>query len=669
MTFQKINKRLVGFWLIVSLILAVFSISAPKSMACVMYAIIGDDDPGYHFPDGLLYNNLAADFNKTRYFGSLLYGRQSHGWGVARYDRWGATFTGGDLHFYRDIDKPAECQWSGNTFIGCSSVDQDFLDMANELDQVKPKVILVHWRTGSSGCSGATHVNVHPFFEDYDGKTWSFVQNGGVDKPRTKWLIVDGNSDVENNDWTQDIPDGSGVEGCTSDRTIDPFGDDINQMVDSELYFKLIMKHIKQAHDSKRSTLDGIVEAISRLVNHAETGGINFLMTDGYTLWGFKRGNILSYRYNADSGFTDISTLQLTGYKLDPFPSGDVVPSGFNNDGWNSLNDYEIVICKPGIPPVVEDVRELLPGNLTCGDPENSDLCDSAVDDRDYEILANALWTRSGDDGFIERADFNNDGRINKKDLKIWTYYLNEFKKTMLCDDHMNSATGCCRDGYIYDKYDILCGATYLPLTGALGTIDPSREVDFFKFHAFADQDYTLTTNNQYRTDLYLYDSDGRTEIASADEIIWNCLISGTYYGMVYSRYSGTDYTLSITGPDFIPVDIDIRPFSKVNYINNNGHGVIPVAILSNPGFNAKQIDPSTLRLNDMHVKTTHRGKPLIAFFDVNRDRLKDMIVTFEDEIGAFRKDDTEAELLGQLFNGEIIKGVDTIYIIGHRFH
>ena len=103
--------------------------------------------------------------------------------------------------------------------------------------------------------------------------------------------------------------------------------------------------------------------------------------------------------------------------------------SGFNNDGWHSLNDYEIVICKPGIPPVVQDVRELIPGNLTCGDPENSDLCDSVVDDRDYEILANALWTRSGDDSFIERADFNKDGRINKKDLKIWTYYLNEFKK------------------------------------------------------------------------------------------------------------------------------------------------------------------------------------------------------------------------------------------------
>ena len=243
-------------------------------------------------------------------------------------------------------------------------------------------------------------------------------------------------------------------------------------------------------------------------------------------------------------------------------------------------------------------------------------------------------------------------------------------KKTMLCDDHMNSATGCCREGYIYDKYDILCGATYLPLTGAIGTIDPRREVDFFKFHAFADQDYTLTADSQYsRTDLYLYDSDGRTEIASADEIVWNCPISGTYYGMVYSRYSETDYTLSIAGPDFIPVDIDIKPGNDANCIHHNGKGVIPVAILGEPGFDARQIDPSTLRLNDMGVKSNPQRGLQAHIADVNDDGFKDMVVQFDDAIGAFQKDDTEAELLGQLFNGEFIKGVDTIYLIGNRSH
>lgn len=658
------SRTVFNFFLVISLMLAVFLISPPRSEACVMYAIIGDDDPGYNFPDGLIYNNIVADFNKTRLFGSLLYGRQSHGWGVVQYDQWGATYTGGGVHIYRDINKPADCQWSGSTFIGCSSVDQDFLNMANELDQAKPKVVLVHWRTGSSGCSGATHVNVHPFLEDYDGKTWSFVQNGGVDKPRTKWLIVDGSSNAENNDWTSNIPGGSGVEGCTSDRLLDPYGNDIGQMVDSELYFKLVMKHIKQAHASKRTTLDGIVEAISRLVNHFETGGINFLMTDGYTLWGFKRGNILSYRYNETSGFTDIATNQLTGYKLDPFPSGEVVSSGFNNDGWHSLNDYEIVICKPGVPPVVKDVRELIPGNLTCGDPTNSALCDSAVDDRDREILVNALGTCSGDVKYVERADLNQDGCINKKDERIWQGYYDEFIKTLLCDDHMNTAMGCCRDGYIYDKFDVLCGATYLPLTGGTGTINPAQEVDYFQFYAFKDSNYTLATSDS-RTDLYLYGPDGRTQITSADTINWMCPATGTYFSKVYASSSGRNYGLSLSGPIFMTVDIDIKPGSSENSINNNGNGVIPVAILSKAGFDARTVNPSTVRLNNMLVKMNPQGRFLAQITDVNGDGLKDMMVHFENTVGAFRKNDTDAELLGMLSDGTVFRGVDVISMVG----
>lgn len=661
------SQSIFSFLVMACILSTVFLISPQKATACVMYGIIGDDDPGYNFPDGLLYNNLVADFNKTRLYGSLLYGMQSHGWGVARYDRWGATYTGGGLYVQRDINKPASCSWIGSTFNGCSSVDQDFLDMANELDRVKPKVVLVHWRTGSSGCSGATHVNVHPFFEDYDGKTWSFVQNGGVDKPRTKWLIVDGNSNEQNNDWTKNIPNGSGVEGCTSDRSLDPYGNDINLMVDSELYFKLVMKHIKQAHASKRTTLDGIVEAISRLVNHAESGGINFLMTDGYTLWGFKRGNILSYRYNASSGFTDIATNQLTGYKLDPFPSGVVVSSGFDNDGWHSLNDYEIVICKPGVPPVVKDVRELIFGNLTCGDPSNSALCDSIVDDRDQAILANALGTCSGDVKYVERADLNQDGCINKKDEKIWQGYYEQFIKTLLCDDHMNTAMGCCRDGYIYDKFDVVCGATYLPLTGDIGgTINPSREVDYFQLYALKDYSYRLETSST-ATDLFLYGSDGRTQIATGDIINWTCPATGTYYSKVYASSSGRNYYLSLTGPTFISVEIDIKPGSDENSINNNGEGVIPVAILSTPGFDAKIVDPSTVRLNNMLVKANPKGRFLSEVTDVNGDGLKDMIIHFENAVGAFHKQDEEAELLGMLYDGTIFRGVDIINLVGSK--
>lgn len=664
MSFRcKIRYSAVLFAIALVLPVSLF-FSAQEAGACVMYGFIGDDDPGYTFPEGLLYNNLVADFNKTQLFGSLLYGRQSHGWGAARYDRWGATLAGGDLHIYRDINKPADCTWSGKTFMGCSAVDQDFLNMAHELDQAQPKIVLVHWRTGSSGCDGRTHVNVHPFLEDYAGKTWSFVQNGGVDKPRMKWLIVDGNPNAENNDWTRNIPDGSGVEGCTSDRAADPYGDVIDKMVDSELYFKLVMKHIKQAHMSRRTTLEGIVEAISRMINHGETGGINFLLTDGYTLWAFKRGNILSYRYNATLGFTDIATNQLTGFKLDPFPSGEVVLSGFNNDGWVSLKDYELIICKPGVPPVVRDVRELIPGNLTCGDPDNPAACDSLVDDLDRKILSDALGSCQGDSKFVARADLNGDGCVTKKDEKIWKRYLDDFIMTLLCDDHMNTANGCCRDGYIRGKYDVVCGATYLSRSGAAGTITPSRDPDFFKFYAFKDQTYTLATDNPI-TDLFLYDTDGRTQIGAGDTLTWICPAAGTYFGRVFATSTGRNYNLSLSGPVYTAIDIDIRPCSNKNTIYYKRVGVIPVAILSKSGFDARAVNLSTVRLNDIPVMKGLFGHYLSLVLDVNRDGLKDLVVSFLNEEGAFHKNETEAELLGTLYDGTFFRGVDEIELAG----
>jgi hypothetical protein len=607
----------------------------------------------------------VEDFNKTNTFGALLYGRQSHGWGVARYDRWGATYSGRDLQFYRDIDKPASCQWSGSTFIGCSAIDQDFLDMATELDQVKPKIVLVHWRTGSSGCSGATHVNVHPFFEDYDGKTWSFVQNGGVDKPRTKWLIVDGNPNEEDNDWTNNIPTGSGIEGCTSDRGLDPFGNEIGSMVDSELYFKLIMKHIKEAHLNGGTTLGGIVKAIMRLVNHFESGGINFLMSDGYTLWGFKRGNRLSYRYNETSGFCDIATNQLTGFKLDE--NNDPVETGFNNEGWANLNEYEIVICAPGAAPVVFDIRDLIPGNLNG---------DTVVDEEDRIIFLNALGSRSGDPEFNKNADYDGNGRITKKDDRIWKEYHGDFINAMLCDDHMNSATGCCRSGYLYGEYDIDCGATYLPLTGAAGAIELGREVDYFRFSAIAGNQYTIETGGDQDTYLYLYDKDGQSQIASNDDfggsglsqIVWDCPSSGTYYSMVrlYSSYSTGDYTLSLNVPYFIPVKIDIKQGKHPKCFKDDGKGHILVAILSDPdsGFDAAQVDPSTVSLIGLGVEVKGKKNELQAKIkDVNHDGYDDLEVKIDKTAGAFREGTTEAEVIGALLDGTLIEGADSICI------
>lgn len=656
-------------------------VNSGTSNACRLYGIISDHD----LPDGLMYNNLVEDYNKVKTFGALAYGGQWHGWGIAQYNALGANLSDDNLFFTRDIDKPAECSWDvdtdGNyTFTGCTEYDEDFVTMANQLDEVKPRIVLAHWRTGSSGCSGADHVNVHPFYQDYDGKTWSFIQNGGVNKPRTKWLIVDGNPDEENNDWTASIPTGSGVDGCTSDRTEDPYGDDIDSMVDSELYFKLVLKHIREAQNQGGTVIDGIVQATTRLLNHFETGGINFIMTDGYTMWGFKRGNRLSYRYNAEDGFCDIATNQLTGYKLaqdwinaeTPVTdwSADPVESGFNNDGWTDLEEYQLVVCEPGVEPVVYDVRDLIPGNLD-GDTD--------VDEDDYQLLVEALESRPKTSVENSSMDLDGNGRLTSHDQRLWTRSYTKFTRSLLCDDHSNKALGCCREGYLYGDYNFVCDATYLPLDGSTGLVELRNDLDYFMFPALADVQYTLSATATDDSTVYvsLYDQDGQTELLEEEtgsSKSWTPDETGLYFAKAYVyRESWTDpstgeYSLSLTMNDAVEIDVQFffsrgRAYSK-NISNKKwkkptSRNSLFVALLSSEetGFDATQVDPTTLLINGEAVSNKN---PKLTQIDVNSDGLDDIVIKVDNTKALLVSEENDAEVIG-VANGTPFYGSNVI--------
>ena len=64
-----------------------------------------------------------------------------------------------------------------------------------------------------------------------------------------------------------------------------------------------------------------------------------------------------------------------------------------------------------------------------------------------------------------------------------------------------------------------------------------------------------------------------------------------------------------------VTVTIDIKPCSFPNAINLRTGGVIPVAILGSAMFDASQIDPTTVALDGMEVKTT--SHPLCSIEDV----------------------------------------------------
>ncbi|MHC4129847.1 MAG: hypothetical protein ACYSUA_17115 [Planctomycetota bacterium] len=111
-------------------------------------------------------------------------------------------------------------------------------------------------------------------------------------------------------------------------------------------------------------------------------------------------------------------------------------------------------------------------------------------------------------------------------------------------------------------------------------------------------------------------------------------------------------------------VAIDIKPGSDPNCFNNNGHGVIPVAILGSESFDAIEVDPVTVMLESLSVRVKGNGSLQFSFEDVNADGLLDMVVHILDEDGVFEPGDTSAMVTGQLLDGTPFEGTDSICIV-----
>lgn len=112
------------------------------------------------------------------------------------------------------------------------------------------------------------------------------------------------------------------------------------------------------------------------------------------------------------------------------------------------------------------------------------------------------------------------------------------------------------------------------------------------------------------------------------------------------------------------PVTIDIKLGSDPNCINNDGHGVIPVAILSSVGFDATQVDPLTVALDGRGVRVVGKGNTQVHIEDVNGDGLDDLMVQIEDLDGTYQEGEAIATLSGETFDGVHFKGTDTICIM-----
>lgn len=110
---------------------------------------------------------------------------------------------------------------------------------------------------------------------------------------------------------------------------------------------------------------------------------------------------------------------------------------------------------------------------------------------------------------------------------------------------------------------------------------------------------------------------------------------------------------------------VNIKPGSEPNSINLSSAGVIPVAILSLPTFDATTVDPESVLLEGSGVKLVGKSERLLCNQeDVNGDGMLDLICKFQTDQLQVEVGDSVAELTATTFDGTPIRGEDSVRIV-----
>jgi hypothetical protein len=120
-----------------------------------------------------------------------------------------------------------------------------------------------------------------------------------------------------------------------------------------------------------------------------------------------------------------------------------------------------------------------------------------------------------------------------------------------------------------------------------------------------------------------------------------------------------------LTDPPLAPCyerTMDIKPCSDPNAINLKSKGVVPVAILSDSGFDATSVDPNM-------VEFAGASPVRWTFEDVgsdcgNSDGLVDLLLFFDTQELGLDVDAEDALLTGYTFSGEFVWAVDTVKLV-----
>jgi predicted glutamine amidotransferase len=200
---------------------------------------------------------------------------------------------------------------------------------------LNPPIVVAHVRRCSSGLCNIP--NPHPFQRTIDGKFWLMGHNGTIDKSVLLSLIR---------------PDFLAANLPVN-------GTDQSQWIDSELYFTFMQQTLIDDNYSVKLALGHVIQSLRDKLP-ASGYPLNFFLTDGTTLWGYRQGNSLYYLYSTyhdNTTNTDIPYSVLASQ-----------PTSASQGSWVTMSDGQLVTMSKNAAPVVEIIQSYFspasPSNL-----------------------------------------------------------------------------------------------------------------------------------------------------------------------------------------------------------------------------------------------------------------------------------------------------------------
>ena len=172
-------------------------------------------------------------------------------------------------------------------------------------------IALGHLRLASSGTNAIP--NPHPWIFYINGKTFSLMHNGTVDKNILYNLLTNNGNDLS---WLDSNPPQTFDGGEWS-------GGGWGNVIDSELILLLVMQHYNL---NGGDLISGLQSSLSRLINAGVSSSqLNMIVSDGEALYAFGGSERLFF-----AEFVDHFSIMTT-------------PNQFNNHYWNGIQNQELL--------------------------------------------------------------------------------------------------------------------------------------------------------------------------------------------------------------------------------------------------------------------------------------------------------------------------------------